>query len=284
MALVKFSVFSGSDSTKSMSENRDQMHGNGTMMKSEKFCPSNMLLSECSIQGLQAASLGASSSLKLTDNGLTRLNGGGGSNNNSFSTTQANFGSTVNSTTATNITTTRDNQFDYHYLACQPPYWWAPKTGASAVAAVSTAASAAKIATVPISLSNGCKLLPDHSEHYELDANIISLSSQQYQQHRQQQQLLLQQDFDCEPANKLFEANKKQSSNSPAAGCCLNGIIINSKSSSIGSVGGGTSNNNENKFNKSNRVDSQLQIMNYFLQPWNGTQSAHDAINKLQVR
>lgn len=296
MALVKFSVFSGSDSTKSMSEYRDQMHSNGTMMKSENIRPSNMLPSECSIQGFQATTLGASSTLKLTDNGLTRLNGSvGGSNNNSNNTRQAtnsiqaNFGGTVSSKMATNIMSTRDNQFDYHYLACQSPHWWAPKTGASTATSVSSAAQApapsTKITTVPISLSNGSNVLPDHSEHYELDANIISLSSQQYQQHRQQQQQQ-KRDFDCQAVNKLFGANKRQQSSvSPAAGCYLNGINVNSKNSSIGGAGfGGRSNNNENKFNKSNRVDSQLQIMNYFLQTWNGTQSAHDAINKLQVR
>lgn len=32
-----------------------------------------------------------------------------------------------------------------------------------------------------------------------------------------------------------------------------------------------------------NAAESSLQIMNYFLQTWNGTQSAHDAINKLLV-
>lgn len=280
MALVKYSVFSSSsssDAAKSMYERDEQLmcwpnDGTGTM-KTESNSPSNPLL-DSTIQGFNQATATLSAL-----NNSQKLSNGVGNNRPKMNYIQSsNFGA---STAA--MTTSRDNQFDYHYLARQSPY------------CRSTSKLAAKT-TAPISLSNGCNVPSEHHrEHCEFDANAIPLSSRQQQQ---QQQLKHQQqqvgDSGCGVANKLFEASKEKSGVSPAAGSYLNGMsCINSNIIGIGMRSSscsydftlnGIGNNNENKFNAPTRVDSQLQIMNYFLQTWNGTQSAHDAINKLQVR
>lgn len=137
------------------------------------------------------------------------------------------------------------DQFDYRYLACQ---------SANPIGDARADSSNRAIPGTTLVGSEG------RASIHLSEPAPVGLNSSLFQQRHQQ-------------------PNKNSSTIRCSPGGYSNGSLADKQSRHTNQA----NNSNESKFNAPHGVHSPLQIMNYFLLTWNGTQSAHDAINKLQV-